>query len=78
MAIALMLVPSLRVVMRPLGMIGIAVLGIRLITLVVNNPTQQEKDLIRQLQGYLGLGQVLVFLALGGYRKISAYLPGSA
>lgn len=53
MAIALMLIPSLTVVMGPLGMIGAAGLGIRLITSVVNNPTQQEKDAIRQLQGWL-------------------------
>ena len=76
MAIALMLIPSLTVVMGPLGMIGTAGLGIRLITSVVNNPTQQEKDAIRQLQAYLG--QVPVFLSLGGDHKISAYLPGSA
>ena len=76
MAIALMLIPSLTVVMGPLGMIGTAGLGIRLITSVVSNPTQQEKDAIRQLQGYLG--QVPVFPALGGDHKISAYLPGSA
>ena len=75
MAIALMLIPSLTVVMVPLGMIGTAGLGIRLITSVVNNPTQQEKDAIRQLQGYLG--QVPVFFALGGDHKISAYLPDS-
>ena len=53
MAIALMLIPSLTVVMGPLGMIGAAGLGIRLITSVVNNPTQQEKNAIRQLQGWL-------------------------
>ena len=53
MAVALMLIPSLTVVMGPLGIIGTAGLGIRLITSAVNNPTQQEKDAIRQLQGYL-------------------------
>ena len=53
MAVALMLIPSLTVVMGPLGMIGAAGLGIRLITSVVNNPTQQEKDAIQQLQGWL-------------------------
>ena len=53
MAVALMLIPSLTVVMGPLGVIGTAGLGIRLVTSVVNNPTQQEREVIRNVQGYL-------------------------
>ena len=52
MAVALMLIPSLTLVMGPLGVVGSAGLGIRVITSVVNNPTQQEKEAILQLQGY--------------------------
>ena len=48
-ALALMLIPSLEVVMVPLGIIGVANLGIRLIASAINNPTQQEKEAIRKI-----------------------------
>jgi hypothetical protein len=53
LAVALMLVPGLAVVMGPLGVIGSAGLGLRLITSAVRNPSQQERRAIQQLQGML-------------------------
>ncbi|MEA5474263.1 hypothetical protein VB716_08515 [Synechococcus sp. CCY9201] len=53
LAVALMLVPGLAVVMGPLGMIGTAGLGLRLLTSAVRNPSRQEQQAIQQLQGLL-------------------------
>ena len=53
LAIALMLVPGLAVVMGPLGVIGSAGLGLRLITSAVRNPSRQEREAAFQLQGFL-------------------------
>ncbi len=53
LAVALMLVPGLAVVMGPLGVIGSAGLGLRLVTSAVRNPSQQERRAIQQLQGML-------------------------
>ena len=48
-----MLVPGLAVVMGPLGVIGSAGLGLRLITSAVRHPSQQERQAVQQLQGLL-------------------------
>ena len=53
LAVALMLVPGLAVVMGPLGVIGSAGLGLRLITSAVRHPSQQEREAAQQLQGLL-------------------------
>ena len=53
LAVALMLVPGLSVVMAPLGVVGSVGLSIRLITSLVKNPSQQEKDLLTAVQGHL-------------------------
>jgi len=53
LAVALMLVPGLTVVMGPLGVIGSAGLGLRLITSAVRHPSQQERQAVQQLQGLL-------------------------
>lgn len=53
LAVALMLVPGLAVVMGPLGVIGSAGLGLRLITSAVRNPSQQERRAVQRLQGML-------------------------
>lgn len=53
LAVALMLVPGLGVVMGPLGVIGSAGLGLRLITSAVRHPSQQERQAVQQLQGLL-------------------------
>jgi hypothetical protein len=53
LAVALMLVPGLAVVLGPLGVIGSAGLGWRLITSAVRNPSQQERRAIQELQGML-------------------------
>lgn len=53
LAVALMLVPGLTVVMGPLGVIGSAGLGLRLITSAVRHPSQQERQAVRRLQGLL-------------------------
>ena len=53
LAVALMLVPGLAVVMGPLGVIGSAGLGLRLITSAVRHPSQQERQAVQQLQGLL-------------------------
>jgi hypothetical protein len=53
LAVALMLVPGLAVVMGPLGVIGSAGLGLRLITSAVRHPSQQERRAVQQLQGQL-------------------------
>jgi hypothetical protein len=53
LAVALMLVPGLTVVMGPLGVIGTAGLGLRLLSSAVRNPSQQEKQAVQHLQGLL-------------------------
>lgn len=53
LAVALMIIPGMSVVMGPLGIIGGVGLGLRLISSAVNNPTQQERLAIQQLQGLL-------------------------
>ena len=53
MAIALMLVPGLAVAVAPLGMIGTAGLGLRLISSAVRHPSRQEQEAVLQLQSLL-------------------------
>ena len=53
LAVALMLVPGLALVMGPLGMIGSAGLGIRLMSSTVRNPSRQEREAIQLLQNVL-------------------------
>jgi len=53
LAIALMLVPGLSLVMGPLGLLGSAGLGLRLLSSAVRNPSRQERQAIAQLQGLL-------------------------
>ena len=53
LAVALMLVPGLTLVMGPLGMIGSAGLGIRLMSSTVRNPSRQEREAIQLLQNVL-------------------------
>lgn len=53
LALALMVIPGLTFVMGPLGLIGTAGLGFRLISSAVNNPSQQERQVIQKLQGLL-------------------------
>ncbi|MCP9786772.1 hypothetical protein [Cyanobium sp. N5-Cardenillas] len=53
LALALMLVPGLTLVMGPLGLIGTAGLGFRLISSAVRNPSQQERQVALNLQGLL-------------------------
>lgn len=53
LALALMLVPGLTLVIGPLGLLGSAGLGLRLITSAVRNPSRQERQAIAQMQGLL-------------------------
>ena len=47
------MVPGLSVIMAPLGLLGSVGLSLRLVTSLVNNPSQQEKDLLTSIQGYM-------------------------
>lgn len=53
LAVALMLVPGLTVAMGPLGVVGAAGLGLRLISSAVRHPSQQERQAVQQLRGLL-------------------------
>lgn len=53
LAIALMLVPGLTFVMVPLGILGTAGLGIRLISSTISNPSRQEREMTQQLRNEL-------------------------
>jgi len=53
LAVALMLVPGLAVVMGPLGVIGSAGLGMRLLHSAVRHPSRQEQQAVQQLQGLM-------------------------
>lgn len=53
LAIALMLVPGLTFVMGPIGILGTAGLGIRLISSTINNPSRQEREMTQQLRSEL-------------------------
>jgi len=53
LAVALLLVPGLAVVMGPLGVVGSAGLGLRLISSAVRHPSQQERRAVLHLQGLL-------------------------
>ena len=53
LAISLMLIPGLTFVLGPIGLIGSAGLGMRLIKSAMENPTKQEQYAITNLQGYL-------------------------
>jgi hypothetical protein len=53
LAVALMLVPGLALVMGPLGVIGSAGLGLRLITSAWRHPSQQERLALQRLRGLL-------------------------
>ena len=53
LAVALLLIPGLAVVMAPLGVMGSVGLSIRLITSLIKNPSQQEKELLTAVQDHL-------------------------
>ena len=53
LAVALLIIPGLSIAMAPLGVVGSVGLSIRLIMSLVNNPSQQEKDLLSAVQGHL-------------------------
>ena len=53
LAVALLLIPGLSVAMAPLGVVGSVGLSVRLITSLVKNLSQQEKDLLAAVQGHL-------------------------
>lgn len=53
LAILLLMVPGLSVVMGPLGLLGSVGLSLRLVTSLVKNPTQQEKDVLSSIQGHM-------------------------
>ena len=53
LALALMLVPGLVVVMAPLGLLGSAGLGLRLVTSTLNHPSRQEIAALDNLRGEL-------------------------
>jgi hypothetical protein len=53
LAVALMLVPGLTLALGPLGVIGTAGLGLRLISSAVLHPSQQEIQAARLLRGLL-------------------------
>lgn len=53
LAVALMLIPGLSILMAPLGIIGSVGLSIRMITSLVNNPSQQERNLLSAVQGHM-------------------------
>ena len=53
LALALMLVPGLVMVMGPLGLLGTAGLGLRLLSSIIRNPSRQELEAIEQLKGRL-------------------------
>ena len=53
LAVALMLIPGLSVVMAPLGVVGSVGLSIRLIKSLVDNPSEQEQNLLTAVQSHL-------------------------
>ena len=53
LAVLLLMLPGLSVVMAPLGLLGGVGLSLRLVTSLVNNPSQQEQDLLASIQGYM-------------------------
>ena len=53
LAVLLLMVPGLSLVMGPLGLLGSVGLSLRLVTSLVKNPTQQEKDLLTAIQGHM-------------------------
>lgn len=53
LAVSLMLIPGLSILMAPLGIIGSVGLSIRMITSLVNNPSQQERKLLSAVQGHM-------------------------
>ena len=53
LAVLLLMVPGLSVVMGPLGLLGSVGLSLRLVSSLVKNPTQQEKDLLTSIQGHM-------------------------
>ena len=53
LAVLLLMVPGLSVVLVPLGLLGSVGLSLRLVTSLIRNPTQQEKDLLTSIQGYM-------------------------
>ena len=58
LALALMLVPGLTVAMGPLGLLGTAGLGLRLVSSTMNHPSRQEIAALEHLRGEL---QALVY-----------------
>lgn len=53
LAVLLLMLPGLSVVMAPLGLLGSVGISLRLVTSLVKNPSQQEKDLLTSIQGYM-------------------------
>jgi len=53
LAVLLLVVPGLSLVIGPLGLLGSVGLSLRILTSLVQNPSQQEKDLLIYVQGYM-------------------------
>lgn len=53
LAVALMLIPGLAAVMGPLGVVGSAGLGLRLISSALQKPSRQERLAVQHLQGLM-------------------------
>lgn len=53
LAVLLLIAPGLSAVMAPLGLLGSAGLSLRLVTSLVKNPSQQEKDFLLNIQNYM-------------------------
>ena len=53
LAVLLLMLPGLSVVMAPLGLLGGVGLSLRLVTSLVNNPSQKEQDLLASIQGHM-------------------------
>ena len=53
LAVLLLMVPGLSLAMGPLGLLGSVGLSLRLVTSLVKNPSQQEKEFLASIQGYM-------------------------
>ncbi len=53
LAILLLMIPGLSAVMGPLGLLGSVGLSLRLVSSLVKNPSQQEKDFLSSVQSYM-------------------------
>ena len=53
LGLTLMIIPGATMFLSPLGFIGVAGIGFRVVTSVFNHPSQQEKDALRAIKDYL-------------------------